>query len=116
MAEIKQGDLIINGVVVGYEGEGKVRISPGSNTSKLFPQVNASPIAMSDVATNVSTITVPIRVTEASNDQFDEYKANGDANVIYFRAKSYSNCILTVLPEREDNGVVDYVFEGRPEA
>ena len=116
MAEIKQGDLSINNTIVGYDAEGKVRITPGSTTSKLHPQVNASPIAMSDVTTNFSTITIPIRVTDASNEQFDEYKANGDANVIYFRAKSYSNCILTTIPEREDNGVVDYVFEGRPEA
>ena len=92
------------------------KIDPGSLTTKLYAQVNASPIAISDVSTNISTITIPVRVTPISNELFDEFKANGDINVIYFRDKSYSNCSLTVLPTREDQEIVEYVFEGRPEA
>lgn len=106
------GTLIINGKVIAYEGA--VKIENGSITRKVNPQVNGSKIITSDISTNMSRITVNIRVTPESNKIFDEFYNNGDNNTITFRDLNFSSCLLEKIPEREDQGVVDYVFLGDP--
>lgn len=114
MAIQKQGSLTINTKVIKYEGN--VKIQAGSATRAGFPQVNGSLVVVEDISTNISKITVPIRVTSESNKTFDEFFNNADNNIITFRDKNYSGCFMEVLPEREDLEVVEYVFMGNPEA
>lgn len=112
MAILNYGDLVINGNAVSYEGA--VKIQAGSIKRNVHPQVNGSKIITSDISTNMSKITVTIRVTPASNDKFDEYFQNGDNNTISYRDKNFTGCLIEEIPEREDLATVDYVFYGDP--
>lgn len=112
MAILNYGDLSINGTVISYEGA--VKIEPGSKKRVVNPQVNGSKIITSDISTNMSKITIPIRVSPASNDQFDALYNNGDNNTIAFRDKNFTACVIEMLPEREDMAVVEYIFYGDP--
>ena len=113
MAITDFGDLSINGQVTSYEGA--VKIEKGTKTRVPNPQVNGEIIHTSDISTNRSKIMVPIRVTADSNDQFDLFFENGDNNTITFRDSNFSKCVLEVIPEREDQGIVEYTFFGNPE-
>jgi hypothetical protein len=112
MAILDYGSLVINGNVVSYEGA--VKIEAGSKKRIVNPQVNGSKIITSDISTNVSKITITIRVTPSSNEQFDGFYQNGDNNTISYRDKNFSGCVLEMIPEREDLATVDYVFYGDP--
>jgi hypothetical protein len=112
MAILEYGNLSINGTVISYEGA--VKIEAGSKKRIANPQVNGSKIITTDITTNVSKITVKVRVTPESNDQFDAFFNNGDNNTIAFRDKNFSACFLEIIPEREDLSTVDYVFFGDP--
>ena len=46
-----------------------------------------------------------------SNAQFDQYFDNQNNNVITFRDKNYANAAMLEIPEREDQGIAEYVFE-----
>ena len=112
MAILNYGDLSINGTVISYEGA--VKIQAGSIKRVVNPQVNGSKIITSDISTNMSKITIPVRVSPSSNDQFDAFFNNGDNNTISFRDKNFTACVMEELPEREDMAVVEYVFMGDP--
>ena len=112
MAILDYGNLSINGTVISYEGA--VKIEAGSKKRIVNPQVNGGKIITTDISTNVSKITVKVRVTPQSNAQFDAFFNNGDNNTISFRDQNFSACLLEMLPEREDLSTVDYVFLGDP--
>ncbi len=112
MAILDYGILSINGTVISYEGA--VKIEAGSKKRIVNPQVNGGKIITTDITTNVSKITVKVRVTPESNDQFDAFYDNGDNNTISFRDKNFSGCVIEILPEREDLSTVDYIFFGDP--
>jgi hypothetical protein len=112
MAILDYGDLTINGKVIAYESA--VKIEKGSKTRKVTPQINGSKIITSDISTNISKITVSVKVTPDNNDQFDEFYNNGDNNTITFRDANFTGCTMEMLPEREDLATVDYVFIGDP--
>jgi hypothetical protein len=112
MAILDYGNLSINGTVISYEGA--VKIEAGSKKRIVNPQINGGKIITTDITTNVSKITVKVRVTPESNDQFDAFFNNGDNNTISFRDQNFSGCLLEMLPEREDLSTVDYVFLGDP--
>ena len=109
---LKQGDLSINGTPVAYEGS--VKVKAGSLKRTAFPQVNGPKIVVSSVESNLSMITVTIRVTPDSNDQFDAFFDNSDNNTIIFREDNFVACFIEELPERSDLETVDYVFYGDP--
>jgi hypothetical protein len=113
MAIQDYGDLTINGNVVKYEG--RVKIEAGSKTRISNPQVNGDTIITTDISTNKSKITVPIRVTPESNKTFDSFFDNEDNNIITFRDRNFTRCFIEVKPEREDLEIVEYVFMGNPE-
>jgi hypothetical protein len=113
MASLDYGDLLINGTVIAYDG--KVKIEKGTKTRVPNPQINGEVIYTTDISTQRSKITVPIRVSPASNEQFDAFYANDDNNTISFRDSNFSKCVMEVIPEREDQEVVEYVFFGNPE-
>jgi hypothetical protein len=113
MAIIDYGDLTINGNVVKYDG--KVKIESGTRTRVSNPQVNGDVVITTDISTERSKVTVPIRVTPDSNKTFDALYNNGDNNVMTFRDKNFSRCFMEMLPEREDTEIVEYVFFGNPE-
>jgi hypothetical protein len=113
MAIQDYGDLTINGNVVTYEG--RVKIEAGSRTRVVNPQVDGSQIITTDISTNKSKITVPIRVTPETNKTFDALYDNGDNNIITFRDRNFTRCVMEVKPEREDLEIVEYVFMGNPE-
>ena len=112
MAILDYGNLSINGTVISYEGAFK--IEAGTKKRIVNPQVNGGKIITTDISTNVSKITVKVRVTPVSNAQFDAFFNNGDNNTISFRDQNFSACLLEMLPEREDLSTVDYVFLGDP--
>jgi len=112
MTVLDYGNLLINGAVVKYESA--VKIEKGSKTRNVHPQINGSKIITTDISTNKSKITVPIRNTQESIAQFDTYYNNGDNNTITFRDQNFIGCVIEMLPEREDQGVTDYVFFGDP--
>lgn len=112
MAILKHGDLYINDKPISYEGA--VKVETGSIKRIVSPQVNGSKIITADISTNVSKITVPVRVTAESNKLFDGFYNNGDNNVISFRGQNFSACCLEVIPEREDLAIANYVFYGDP--
>jgi len=112
MAILDYGNLSINGTVISYEGA--VKIEAGSKKRIVNPQINGGKIITTDITTNVSKITVKVRVTPESNAQFDAFFNNGDNNTIAFRDQNFSGCLLEMLPEREDLSTVDYVFLGDP--
>lgn len=112
MAILDYGNLSINGVVIAYEGA--VKIEAGSKKRIVSPQFNGSKIITTDISTNVSKITVSVRVSPESNKQFDAFYNNGDNNTISFRDQNFSGCVMEMLPEREDLAVVSYTFIGDP--
>jgi hypothetical protein len=112
MAILDYGNLLINNTVIKYDG--RIKIEDGTRTRVANPQVNGEIIYTSDISTEVSKITVPIRVSPDSNKQFDALYDNGDNNTISFRDKNFSKCVMEVLPEREDQEIVEYVFMGNP--
>jgi hypothetical protein len=112
MAILDYGNLSINGTVISYEGA--VKIEAGTKKRVVNPQVNGGKIITTDISTNVSKITVKVRVTPQSNAQFDAFFNNGDNNTISFRDQNFSACLLEIIPEREDLSTVDYVFLGDP--
>ena len=71
MAILNYGDLSINGTVISYEGA--VKVQAGSIKRVVNPQVNGSKIITSDISTNMSKITIPVRVSPSSNNQFDAF-------------------------------------------
>jgi hypothetical protein len=111
--KIEYGDLTINGNVVTYENA--VKIEAGSKTRRFHPQINGDLIITTDISTNMSKITIPIRVTPQSNNTFDDLYDNDDNNIITFRDKNFTGCAMEVIPEREDREIVEYVFMGNPE-
>lgn len=112
MAILDYGNLTINGKTVSYEGA--VKIEPGTKKRIVSPQVNGSKIITTDISTNVSKITVKVRVTPENDELFNSFFNNGDNNTISFRELNFSGCLLEMLPEREDLSTVDYVFIGDP--
>lgn len=112
MAILDYGDLLINGTVIKYDG--KVKIEKGSITRVANPQISGEVVYTTDITTNRSKITIPIRVTPESNDQFDDLYNNGDNNTISFRDANFSRCAMEMIPEREDQAVVEYIFFGNP--
>lgn len=112
MAILDYGDLLINGTVISYEGT--VKVEAGSKKRVINPQVNGSKVITTDISTNFSKITVPVRVSTASNKQFDGFYNNGDNNTISFRDQNFTSCVLEMIPEREDLAIVNYVFFGDP--
>ena len=112
MAIQKQGDLVINGKPIAYEG--KVKIEAGSITRNVFSQVNGSKLITSDVSTNISMISVPVRATPENIELFTSFYNNGDNNTISFRNQNFSSCVMEKLPQIEDLEVVEYVFKGDP--
>lgn len=113
MAIISQGNLLINGKVIAYEGN--VKIEKGSVTRVANPQVNGQIVYTSDISTNRSKVTISVRVTPESNADFDSFYANGDNNTITFIDQNFSKCTMEMIPEREDTGMADYVFFGNPQ-
>ena len=113
MTIINYINLSINGQVVKYEG--RLKIEAGTITRTFNPQVNGEIVVTSDISTNMSKITIPVRVTAASSKTFKEFYDNGDNNVITADRKSFTKCALEVLPEREDQEIVEYIFMGNPE-
>ncbi len=113
MTILDYGNLLINGTVIKYDG--KVKVEKGTRTRVPNPQVNGEVIYTTDISTERSKITVPVRVSPESNDQFNDLYSNGDNNTITFRDSNFSKCAMEVLPEREDQEVVEYVFFGNPE-
>ena len=108
----KNGDLLINGIVVAYEGN--VKVKKGSLKRTSHPQVNGKRVITASIEENMSMITVTARVNRANNDYFDSLFDNEDNNVIEFDGDSFTSCNLEVKPEREDLETVDYVFYGDP--
>ena len=108
----KQGDLSINNLPIAYEGS--VKVKPGGRKRTIHPQVNGKKVITSSVESNLSMITVTIRVTPESNTQFDEFFDNDDNNTIIFRDENFVACTLEEPPERSDLETVDYVFYGDP--
>ena len=106
--------LTINGTVISYENNG-VEITSGKVTRVANPQVNGNTIITTDISSAFSTIKVTVRVTEESNDIFDQFYDNGDNNIITYGDKNYSRCFLEVLPPRVIQDTVDYTFFGNPE-
>lgn len=106
------GDLTINGETVSYEAP--VKVIDGSIKRVPNPQVNGQLIYTSDISENRSQITINVRVTPENNDFFDTLYANGDNNTITFRDKSYVKATMEMIPEREDQATVDYVFFAQP--
>lgn len=112
MALERKGDLFINGINITYEGN--VKIEDGSITRVPNIQTNGDIVYTNDLTTNRSKIMVPIRVNSASNNTFDEFYNNEDNNVITYRDKNYTRCVMEVKPEREDEELTEYVFFGNP--
>jgi len=112
MAIQKQGDLVINGKTVGYEG--KVKTQTGSITRNFHPQVNGSIIITSDVSTNIGMVIVPVRATDENKALFTSFYNNGNNNTVSFRNENFSDCSVEVLPQTEDLEIVEYVFKGNP--
>jgi hypothetical protein len=112
MAILDYGTLSINGIVIGYEGA--VKIEAGSKKRIVSPQVNGAKVITTDISTNVSKITIPVRSNPSNNTLFDGFYNNGDNNTISFRDQNFSGCVMEMLPEREDLAVVSYVFIGDP--
>jgi hypothetical protein len=112
MALLDYGNLSINGTVVAYDG--RVKIEKGSRTRTPLPQVNGEILIQTDISTERSKITIPIRVSSSSNEQFDTFYDNGDNNTISFRDENFTKAFMEVLPEREDQEVVEYVFYANP--
>ncbi len=103
------GDLLINNTVVKYDG--RIKVLNGSKTRTGNPQVNGGIIYTTDISTEISMITIPIRVSPDSDNLFDSLFANGDNNTITFRDQNFARATMEVLPEREDQEVVEYVFK-----
>lgn len=112
MAILTQGNLSINGTAIAYEG--KIKIEAGSPKRVFNPQYNGQKIITSDISSNLSKITIPVRATPENNKQFDSFYQNGDNNTIAFRDQNFSACALEMIPEREDLEIVEYVFYGDP--
>jgi len=113
MAIIDYGTLVINGVVFSFEG--RVKIEAGKRTRMPHPQINGVMVVSTDIESARSKISVPTRVTPASDSTFDDLYTLEDNILITFRAKAFTGCFLEVIPEREDVEIVDYVFFGNPE-
>ena len=107
------GNLTINTRVISYEG--RVKIEPGTRTRVANPQVNGQIIITTDISTERSKISIPIRVTPETNNTFDEFFNNGANNVITFRDRNFTACFMEMLPEREDLEIVEYICYGDPE-
>lgn len=112
MAIINQGNLLINGKVIAYEGN--VKIEKGTSTRVANPQVNGQVIYTSDISSNRSKITVTVRNTAESKVDFDGFYDNGDNNTITFIDDNFVKCTMEMVPEREDTATTDYVFFGNP--
>ena len=113
MTILDYGNLLINGNVIKYDG--KVKVEKGTRTRVANPQINGEVIYTTDIATERSKITVPIRITTDSNEQFDGFYDNGDNNTITFRESNFSKCTMEIVPEREDQEIAEYIFFGNPE-
>lgn len=114
MTILNYGDLVINGETVKYEG--RVKIKDASIKTESKPQTNGGIVIISNIEENFTTITVPVRSEPETNRRFDKFKANGDNNIIKFRDKNYSRAHLMDIPEREDQEIVEYVFQANPSA
>lgn len=112
MAILKQPDLAINGLPVAYEGQ--IKVKPGMPKRNFYPQVNGKMIITSDVSTNMSIITIPIRVTEESRKYFKSIINNGDNNVISVGDLNFSGCTLEDEPDVALLDIGEYVFKGDP--
>ena len=108
MTIINYAPLVINGKVVQYEG--KIKVQRGSRTRVANPQVNGSIIYTSDISTDVSKITVSVRVTPQSNALFASFYNNGDNNVMSVGDENFSRATMEVLPETEDQEIAEYMF------
>jgi len=113
MTILDYGNLLINGKVVAYEG--RVKIESGSRTRTANPQVNGEIVYTTDISTERAKIMIPIRNSVESKELFDGFYDNGDNNTISFRDKNFSKATMEVLPEREDQEIVEYVFFANPE-
>jgi hypothetical protein len=112
MSILDYGDLTINNTVIKYDG--RIKVERGTKTRTPLPQVNGEIVYQTDISTERSKITVPIRVSPESNKQFDRFFDNGDNNIISFRDENFSKATMEVVPEREDQEIVEYVFFANP--
>lgn len=114
MAILNYADLSINGQIVAYEGS--IEVTPGSLKRNYHPQVNGEMVITTDIATNMSKIVVPIRVTPENTVYFKTLYDNGDNNTITYRDRNFTRCTMEELPAAKDRELVDYVFYGNPES
>ena len=112
MAILKQGNLVINGKPIAYEG--KVKIDDGSITRDVFSQVNGPKLITSDVSSNVSTITIPIRLTVESREYFRSLINKENNIVISVGDLHFSGCSLEDEPDVALLEIGEYVFKGNP--
>jgi len=105
-------NLSINGLPLSYEG--KIKVKRGMISRESFPQVNGPSIIISNIETNKSIITIPVRNIKETRDLFDVYRKNGANNVIQLDDENYDRAVLLDFPEAEDQEIVEYVFEANP--
>lgn len=110
MAILQNQTLTINGDIIAYEGN--VKITLGSKTRKANPQISGDLIFTTDNSTNFATLKVSVRNTSENNKLFNNYYANGDNNVISFGEVSISQAAMEMIPEREDQSLIEYTFFG----
>jgi len=104
--------LSINGNTIAYETA--IKIKPGSLKRTPNPQINGGIVYTTGVEDHYSVIPVSIRVTDESNDLFDTFFENGNNNTITFGSENFTSCTLLEIPEREDQGIAEYMFNGDP--
>ncbi len=112
MAILKQPDLYINTLPVGYEGQ--IKVKPGMPKRNFYPQVNGEMIVTSDISTNYSIITIPIRVTTESRKYFRSLANQGNNIVISVGDLNFSGCALEDDPDVPLLEIGEYVFKGNP--
>lgn len=101
-------NLLINNTVVKYDG--RLKVKNGSKTRTGNPQINGGIIYTTDISTEMTTITIPVRAEPESNARFEQFYTNGDNNTITIGDTNYIRATMTELPEIEDQEVVEYVF------
>ena len=112
MAILKQPDLLINSDPVGYEGQ--IKTKPGMPKRNFYPQVNGEMIVTSDISTNYSIITIPIRLTVESRKYFRSLINKENNIVISVGDLHFSGCSLEDEPDVALLEIGEYVFKGNP--
>lgn len=108
MAIIQQGDLFINNVARGYEGNITTRL--GGKTRESFPQVNAPRVIISKNDKDFAEIKMTLRITDAVKEDMTNIFSLGDGNTITFRNDTFTRAQLMELPEMPDTQTAEFVF------